>query len=279
MLASRRVSKGGIAPRIPNKLTLQLDGRPSACRFHRLPGTAERQSSPENSHLRGITGRANRATHRPPAAPAKPHLNRIGKIFPKQIRYLASPWVALHEARAGPVRPHLIHGCAFADALTCESSPPPANTHLWQIQMVSERSHHAVPAHVSREVATNFTRIRISTEYRNPEKPHHRERRNRDFTEARCGDCRSRKTSPQCNFERSRGWGLATIAARARGQVPRKLTFGLHMRQKGRVFPERLTYRARFVPQPLTHPLPAAKMTMNLAVLTGPEKSHLRSIG
>lgn len=82
--------------------------------------------------------------------------------------------------------------------------------------MDSELSHHAVPAYVSREVATNFADSRISTGYRDPEKPHHSEKWNLDFTEATSGNCGSRKASPQGGSEGSDGRGLVTIPARNR---------------------------------------------------------------
>ena len=188
-----------------------------------------RKCSPKRDNG-GITGRPNQATHSPAATPAKPHLSRNREIFPKQIRYLASPLVALHEACEAPVRPHLIPERAIRRRAHTRVHPAPANTHLWRIPMDSELSHHAVPAYVSREVATNFADSRISTKYCDPEKPHHSERRNLDFTEATSGNCGSRKASPQGGFERSDGRGLVTIPARnragSRESSPLALAYG-----------------------------------------------------
>lgn len=142
--------------------------------------------------------------------------------------------VALHEARAAPVRPHLSPGRAFTDAPTRASSLAPANSHLWPIPMDSELSHHAVPAYVSGEVATNFAESGISTGYRNPEKPHHSERGNLDFTEATCGNRSSRKNSPQCGFERSDGRGLVTIPARGRARSRESSPLGVACGRKAR---------------------------------------------
>lgn len=93
--------------------------------------------------------------------------------------------------------------------------------------MDPELSHHAVLAYVSREVATNFADSRNSAEYCDPEKPHHSERWNIDFTEATSGNCGSRKASPQGGFEGSDGRGLVTIPAPNRARSRESSPLGL----------------------------------------------------